>query len=411
MGVHCRRGPRRKLRSKMTTGHVDTIISQAARQHLLLQLTTDVGPIRLRKLTDHFGSLDAALSASGSQLQRVAGIGPRIAGSIQRSREDDAVDREIERAASCGLRIVCMEDTGYPQPLRAIPDPPICLYIRGRIEPADYVAVAVVGTRRCSHYSREQALRFGEMLGNAGFTVVSGLARGIDGYAHRGALRGGGRTIAVLGNGLSSIYPPEHQSLADEIAEAGALVSELPVDSQPSAQNFPRRNRIIAGLALGVIIIEAGRKSGALITARLASEYNREVFALPGRVDRPEQTAGVHGLIRDGEAKLITCLEDVLEELGPVGEIMGGDASPSTPADAPRPVSPTAPKLPDHEQAVLDAVVNGVDDADEIETRTGLEIARITAALTSLQLKGLIRRLPGQRFVGRSSHGGADVTR
>jgi DNA processing protein len=208
-------------------GDGNAVISDVGRKHLRLQLTSDVGPIRVRKLITHFGSLDAVLSASMGELTRVDGIGERIAKSIFRARSDDTVEREIERAAACGLKVVCTEDAGYPKSLLNIPDPPICLYVRGRLEPADGVAVAIVGSRRCSHYGREQAVRFGELLGRAGFTVISGLARGIDGHAHRGALQGGGRTIAVLGNGLPSVYPPEHADLAADIANAGAVVSEI----------------------------------------------------------------------------------------------------------------------------------------------------------------------------------------
>ncbi len=392
----------------MAISGVDNTITDVARRHLQLQLTTDVGPIRLRTLTAHFGSVDAVLSASVSQLQGVDGIGPRTAEAIFRSRTSESVDREIERAQAYGLRIVCLEDSDYPQALRHIPDPPICLYIRGRIEPADCVAVAIVGTRRCSHYGREQAIRFGEMLGSAGFTVVSGLARGIDSCAHRGALQGGGRTIAVLGNGLASIYPPEHESLATQIAAAGAVVSEVPVDAQPTPESFPRRNRVIAGLSLGVIVIEAGKRSGALITARLASEYNREVFALPGRVDRPDLTAGVHRLIREGQAKLVTRLEDVLDELGPVGDVMGCNTCPSAPEARAEDIPPAGPKLADDERSVLDAVADGADDADTIVSRTGLPPSRVMSTLTALELKGCVRQLPGHRFVTRSRQKGSD---
>ncbi len=389
----------------MTTGDLDVAISDVARRYLKLHLTGEVGPIRLRKLINHFGSLDAVLSASMGELQRVAGIGPRIAESIFRSRSDDSVDREMERAATCGVRIICFEDDDYPRSLRNIPDPPICLYVRGRIEPTDCVAIAIVGTRRCSHYGREQAIRFGQMLGGAGLTVISGLARGIDSHAHRGALQGGGRTIAVLGNGLASIYPPEHQPLAEEVIAAGAVISEFPIDSQPVPENFPRRNRIITGLSLGVLVIEAGKRSGALITARLAAEYNREAFALPGRVDRPELTAGVHGMIRDGQAKLVTCLEDVLDELGQVGEIMGREVQTSVAPGETESAGavPAMPKLTAHEQAVLNAVVDDAEDADAIASKTGLDPGRVMSTLTSLQLKGLIRQLPGHRFVHRTS--------
>jgi DNA processing protein len=387
----------------MSESDTAAVISDVGRQYLRLHLTSDIGPIRLRNLINHFGSLDAVLSASRAELEHAEGIGPQVAGSIFRSRSDDSVDEEISRALSCGVRIICAEDTEYPSSLRNIPDPPICLYVRGHLQPTDCVAVAIVGTRRCSHYGREQAVRFGQALGGAGFTVVSGLARGIDGHAHRGALQASGRTIAVLGNGLPTIYPQEHESLADEVAAAGAIVSELPIDSPPDAQNFPRRNRIIAGLALGVLVVEAGKRSGALITARLASEYNREAFAVPGRVDRPELTAGVNGLIRDGQAKLVTCLDDLLDELAEVGEIMGRDLQgPSQAAeDVSSGTSPAVPTLAPHEQTVLNAVHDGADDAEVICSTTGLDMGRITSTLTALELKGLVRCLPGNRFVPR----------
>ncbi|MCH8253496.1 MAG: DNA-protecting protein DprA, partial [Planctomycetes bacterium] len=212
------------------------------------------------------------------------------------------------------------------------------------------------------------------------------------------------RTIAVLGNGLATVYPPEHAALADEIADRGAILSELPIDTGPDRKNFPVRNRIIAGLTLGVIVIEAGKNSGALITARCASEYNREVFALPGRVDDPANTAGTNRLIRDGGAKLITCLEDVLDELGDVGRIMQPDEAPAdTPPRAEHDTrdgaSPEAVRsLNETERAVLDAITNGHDHPDSISAHTHLDITRVTATLTGLQLKGAVKGLPGGRF-------------
>lgn len=388
----------------MTDSNTAPVISEAGRQYLRLHLTTDIGPIRLRSLIDHFGSLEAVLNASRAQLERVDKIGPRLAEAVFKARDDDAVDIEIDRAAAAGVRIVCAEDAGYPASLLNIPDPPVCLYLRGHIEPTDGVAVAVVGTRRCSHYGREQAFRFGQALGGAGFTVVSGLARGIDGHAHRGALSAGGRTIAVLGNGLPLIYPHEHEPLADEIVDAGAVVSELPIDTPPDAQNFPRRNRIIAGLSLGVLVVEAGKRSGALISARLASEYNREAFAVPGRVDQPALTSGVNGLIRDGQAKLVTCLDDILDELAEVGEIMRRDLPAHSEGDQQSPDgSPLAARLGADERAVLEAIVDGTDDAEMICSTTNLDMARVTSTLTSLQLKGLVKCLPGNRFVPRGA--------
>jgi len=374
------------------------VLSDAARLYLRMSLVPDVGPIRVRKLVEHFGSLEAVLGASVSELQRVVGIGDRIAEAIFKVHGDDAVDSEIERAAACGLRIVCPEDDDYPRPLLHTADPPICLYVRGTLQRTDAVAVAIVGTRRCSHYGREQAARFGEVLASAGFTVVSGLARGVDSCAHRGALKGGGRTLAVLGNGLATIYPREHEALAEEISGSGAILSELSVDLVPDAKNFPRRNRIVAGLALGVIVVEAGRTSGALITARLATEYNREVFAIPGRIDRPEITAGVNGLIRDGGAKLVTSLEDVLDDLAAVGEIMRRDLAEES-DDAGTDVSAArAAKLTAHERSIVEAVHAGAHDIEAICDEANLDAGTVVAALTKLQILGFIRRLPGDRF-------------
>ncbi len=376
---------------------IEAPVSDLARQYLRLQLTKDVGPVRLRNLVNHFGSLPAVFSASSAELERVDGVGPHVARQVLAARNDDAVQREASRASEFGLRIICREDVEFPEPLRRIPDAPICLYVRGRLEPADAAAVAIVGTRRCSHYGREQALRFGQLLGRAGFTVVSGLARGIDGHAHRGALDAGGRTIAVLGNGLPDIYPPEHKSLAVGIEAAGAIVTELPIDCPPDSKNFPRRNRIIAGLSLGVIVIEGGKTSGALITAEVARKYGRKVLAVPGRVDQPELSAGVHELIRKGQAKLVTCLEDILEELpAPTDSQPGLPPSASQAADLP--AVPKAPRLTEDEEAVWKAVKNGIDETDSIVTASNLHAGRVASAITSLELKGLLRRLPGNRF-------------
>jgi DNA processing protein len=385
------------------------VITDAGRRLLQLHQASDVGPIRLRRLLNHFGSVEAVFAASRAALQRVEGIGERISDAIFRARDADNLEAEIARAADCGVRIVCLEDPDYPKALLQMPDSPACLYVRGRIEPQDAVAIAIVGTRACSHYGREQAHRFGELLGAAGFTVVSGLARGIDGYAHRGALQAGGRTIAVLGNGLSRIYPAEHTDLAREIEHHGAVISELPIDAAPEAKNFPGRNRIIAGLSLGVLVIEAGVRSGALITARQALDYNREVFALPGRIDRPELTAGVNGFIRDGNAKLVTCLDDILDELAEVGEIMRrgekADTESSKVAEQSEDMSsPGAGPQYDSEQErlVCEALYGGAEDADALAAASNLEIPRVMTILTALELKGRIKRLPGNRFELRS---------
>jgi DNA processing protein len=378
-------------------------ISEIGRKYLRMHLASGVGPVRLRKLIEHFGSIDAMLGVSVGELQRVSGVGPKVAEAVFRARDGDAVEHEIARASECGARIVCLADEDYPKPLLHIPDPPTCLYVRGRLEATDGLAIAIVGTRRCSHYAREQALRFGELLAGAGFTIVSGFARGVDGYAHEGALRAGGRTIAVLGNGLSEIYPEEHADLAERVVESGAIVSELPMDVAPDSKNFPGRNRIIAGLSMGVLVVEAGRGSGALITAEAATDYNREVFAIPGAVDRPELTAGSNGLVRDGAAKLVTCLEDILDELKDVGELMTRGAPKEDERGVVREGGDGAllRGLTAQQRAVFDAVAGGAEDVDAACEASGADAASVMTALTSLQIRGLVRQLPGNRFVRR----------
>jgi DNA processing protein len=444
---HTSLGPKQAVDASVSESEV---ISEVGRDYLRLQVADGVGPIRLGRLVRHLGSARAVLEATPQTLQCVDGVGPAVAESILATQRDPGLaEREIELAARVGARVLCLEDPDYPASLKNIPDPPICLFVRGTLLPTDAVGMAVVGSRRCSRYGQEQAERFGGLLSNAGFTVVSGLARGIDGFAHRGALAGSGRTIAVLGNGLAQpTYPPEHRDLAEQIVERGALVAEVPLSVAPDSKNFPARNRIIAGLALGVLVVEAGPRSGALISARLACEYNREVFAIPGRVDYPATSGGTNGLIQRGGAKLVTCLEDILEELGDVGSIMArvsesdagaatavpdagaedaaagagsslgtaatrevsdGDTLFSPPraggegAGVGRAAAATA-SLSEVESAVYRALDARPLEVDALLQRTRLTYTRIAPALTTLQLKGLVTQLPGPRYVRRGSH-------
>ncbi len=371
------------------------IASSAAIEHLRWSLTPEVGPILFARLIERFGSAQAALGASARQLEGVDGIGQARADQIARGREEADVRQEVALAARHGARILCRDDDEYPALLKHVSDPPICLYVRGRLEPEDAVAIGIVGARRCSLYGREQAHRLGYQLASQGVTVVSGLARGVDGESHKGALAAGGRTLAVLGNGLATIYPPEHGELADKIAGQGALISELPMATAPTGSNFLPRNRLIAGLSLGVLVIEAARRSGSLTTARLASEYNREVFALPGRVDT-EMSQGTNGLIRDQHAKLVTCVEDIISELGEVGEALRGESSA---ADEVQPTGPAATGLSEPEQAILGTLGTQERSIEAIAEQTGLPAARVAAALIGLQLRGLARQLPGNVFV------------
>lgn len=369
------------------------VASPAAEKYLRLHLCPEVGPIRVANLLRELGGIDAALSATHRQLCGVRLVGEKVAGHIVRGREEADVRGELELAAEHGVRILCLVDHDYPAILRHIPDPPTCLYVRGTLVPEDGLALAIVGSRHCSRYGAEQAERFAALAATAGLTVVSGMARGIDTAAHRGALASQGRTLAVIGCGLSHLYPPESADLAAAIVERGALLSELPMRVPPDSKNFPARNRIIVGLSLGVLVVEAGQRSGALISARLANEYNREVFALPGRVDTP-QSEGCHDLIKHSSAKLVTRFEDIVEELGTAGV---GLAVPVTGEDRhPPPVA--AVRLERHEARIAEILAGGSLSIEELCETAGLTPAEVAVALTGLQLKGVVRRLLGEVY-------------
>lgn len=282
---------------------------------LALHFSGAVGVVLYRRLVDHFGSPVRATGASRSALERVPGIGPVTAEAIIRSVREGKAAREIDHADREGIRIVTFEEEGYPEPLKTLHDPPLALSIRG--EYRDPLAVAIVGSRKCTAYGLRQAERFGRELAELGVTVVSGLARGIDSAAHRGAL-GAGRTIAVLGSGLSHVYPYENRDLARAIAENGCVMSEFGARVTPDRTNFPRRNRIVSGLALGTLVIEAQEKSGALLTVDWALEQGREVFCLPGSVENPV-SRGCHRMIRQGAA-LVESPRELLEAIPVVAE-------------------------------------------------------------------------------------------
>lgn len=373
------------------------IISDSAKKYLRLKCAENIGPVVVRRLIEYFGHIDAVADASLADLARVEDVGEKRAKSLLAAHNSDtisaAVEREIALAAEQGVRIICPDDDEYPAGLKQIPDPPICLYVRGRLTRQDALAIAIVGSRKCTQYGYEQATRFAELLAQAGFTVVSGMARGIDGRAHEAALRCNGRTIAVLGNGLAHVYPPEHGKLADQIEQRGAVLSELPMDTPPDAKNFPPRNRIVIGLCLGVIVVEANKRSGALISARLATEYNREVFAIPGRIDSAT-SYGTNALIRDASAKLVTCLEDILDELGDVGRIL------NPAGDNARSAAP-APPLNDEEARLYEHLAKTPRTIDELHEASGIELPKLGAMLTMLQLKGAVTALPGQQYARR----------
>ena len=383
----------------------------ALRHWLQLSLTDGIGSILARRIVERAGHIEAACDASADLLATVEGIGSaksRKIASALRAAAGDA-ESEMARCQKLGIDLFCPDDAQYPVLLRSIPDPPNVLYCRGTLEDRDLNAVAIVGSRKCSFYGREQAERFAALLAGAGATVLSGGARGVDSAAHRGAMQHPqGRTIAVLGSGVDVPYPPENASLFDQIAERGAVLSEYPLGTSPLKENFPRRNRIVSGMSRGVLIIEADERSGALITARQAcDDHGRPVFALPGRVDNP-LSAGPHLLIRDG-ATLVTKLEDILEGLGPLPQeameprlfAPPTEESESSPTASLHAESHDMEGLTDRQRVVLKAIADDSANVDDLVERTSLQAHVILQELTFLTLKGQVRRLDGQTYTKR----------
>jgi DNA processing protein len=342
-------------------------------------------------LLEHFGSADCVLAATRERLQAVSGVGRKIAEKITQARQDFDAAAELALCRSQGVTVVPRGDPCYPPPLENIPDPPALLYVKGEIVSRDQIAIAVVGSRHGTPYGTRIAERLATALARTGFTIVSGLARGIDAAAHRGALKAGGRTIAVLANGLASVYPPEHEELARAVAAAGALVSEMPMRQGPMAGLFTQRNRIISGLSLGVVVVEATPRSGSLSTAGHAMEQNREVFAVPGPADSLA-SRGCHRLIRDG-ARLVETVDDILEELGPLVQEVRTDP------EQPPVRHPAELALSDSERSLLGQLDDQPTAVDDLIARTGMTAGQIMATLSVLELKRLAKRLPGHRFV------------
>ncbi len=360
-----------------------------------------VGPTTFGKLINHFGSVDRALGTSVSELAKIDGIGFKTAEQIAATRDKFDVTAELELADKLGVWIIHLDDKRYPPVLKQIYDPPPVLYIKGTLTRQDNLCISIVGSRRCGIYGHEQSSRLAHFLASAGFTICSGMARGIDTAAHQGALSAKGRTIAVQGCGLTNIYPPENKKLFGLIAESGACISELPLQYEPLSENFPPRNRIISGLSLGTIVVEAGSHSGALITAQAAMENNREVMAVPGRIDSP-LSRGTHQLIKQG-AKLIESVEDVMEALGYIGQQLQShvtEAAEKASEKAEKPLFDASRlNLSDTEKTIYDYLTKEPSHIDQIIAETDLEPGVINAGLISLRLKGLIKQLPGSLFM------------
>jgi DNA processing protein len=360
-----------------------------------------VGPVTFAKLIKHFRTIDYVLGASVSELTKVDGIGFKTAERIAATRDKFNTSAELELARKLGVWLINLDDERYPPLLKRIYDPPPVLYIKGSLTAADNLAISIVGSRRCSLYGQEQSSQLAHFLSSAGFTICSGMARGIDTAAHQGALSAGGRTIAVQGCGLANIFPPENKKLFELIADSGACISELPLQYEPLAENFPPRNRIIAGLSLGTIVVEAAPNSGALITAAAALENNREVMAVPGKIDSP-LSRGAHQLIKQG-AKLVESVEDVMEALGYIGERLQSHVTAAAAKASEKFEKPlfdvSQLNLSGNEKTIYDCLGREPLHIEQIIAGTNLTPGGINAGLISLRLKGLIRQLPGSLFL------------
>ena len=356
-----------------------------------LNMIEHVGPVRVRQLLEHFGEAPAVLRASQSQLLQVRGIGEETAEAIATWEKTINLNEELKRISDFGCHILTQADEDYPELLRQIYDPPIVLYVKGKLTAKDKNAVAMVGSRMTTHYGVETARKLAYQLAYVGVTVVSGGARGIDSAAHQGALSAKGRTVAVLGTGINIIFPPENAELFERIIASAAIITQFPFNRNADKQSFPIRNRIVAGMTLGTIVVEANLTSGALITANMAVENGRQIFAVPGRIDSP-RSKGCHELIKKG-AKLCEGAEDVLSEFEYLFP-----ASNRPPGANETGVLP-ALTLSENEQKVYDALSNEESTTDEVIRKSGLPSSAVSVALLSLEMKRVVKQLPGKLFI------------
>jgi DNA processing protein len=357
--------------------------------YIALNMMEGLGPIKVRALIDFLGSPQAVFEADGDELQKVRGIGEKLRCSIPEQRTQVDPSAEQQQAEALGVRIITPLDDEYPEALKTIHDPPLALYVRGSFLPKDALALGIVGSRKATHYGLNVADRMAYQLAQTGFTIVSGLARGIDTAAHSGALKAKGRTVAVLGAAIDQLTPPENAGLADDAARSGAVVSEYPLGRQADRQTFPYRNRIISGLSMGVLVVEAGFKSGSLHTADAALEQGRTVFAVPGRIDHPA-AKGTNRLIKNG-AKLVDNVGDILEEF----ELL----IPSGTLDEPKKQPAARPEIPlsKEEKRLVEVLWQGEQDVDSLAREAGMTSPEISGLLLGLEMKRVIKMLPGRR--------------
>ncbi|HJT79136.1 MAG TPA: DNA-processing protein DprA [Gemmataceae bacterium] len=360
-------------------------LTPEVRALLVLHLVPGLGPMRTAALLERFGSAEAVLRAGREELLAVDHVGPKLTADLLATVRQADIDAELRLLERHNTRLLVLGTPDYPPPLATITDAPHLLYVRGTLEPRDGRAVGIVGSRHCTAYGKRMAEHLAAGLARAGYTIVSGLARGIDGVAHRAALQAGGRTVAVLAGGLSRIYPPEHAGLAKEVEAAGALLTESTMAQAPLAPLFPARNRLISGLCQGVVIVEAAERSGALITASHAAEQGRAAMAVPGPADSPT-SGGTNELIRKG-AVLVRGPEDVREELEGVSATV-----------APPPSAEPPPGLDEAQRRVWELLREQPRHLDEIVQRLGLQVPQVAGMLLTLELKKVVRRLPGNRY-------------
>jgi DNA processing protein len=357
-----------------------------------LNLIEGVGPVRARSLIEHFGDAPSVLAASASQLQQVRNIGAETATAIANWEKSVDLAGEMKRLAEFGCQVVIQSDENYPASLREIYDPPLVLYVKGTLSPKDKNGIALVGSRQTTHYGIETARKLAYQLAYVGVTVVSGGARGIDTAAHQGALAAKGRTLCVLGTGINIVFPPENAELFERIAANGAIISQFPFNRNGDKQSFAIRNRIVAGMTLGSVVVEANLQSGALITANFATEYGRQVFAVPGRIDSP-RSKGCHDLIKKG-AKLCEDAEDILSEFEYLFPASNKPPSPGETGVLP------ALELSESEQRVFDTLrLDDERSIDEVIRQSGLPSSAVSVALLSLEMKRVVKQLPGKLFV------------